>query len=212
MNTKKMKYAPVPVTSISIQIVSAQIHELIRSLSTKGLLVSFGDIVFYAVCQGLGKFPIFNSFYEDHVKIYPQINVGYSINLDNNPKVAVVKDADKKNVLEISQEIKKLSLKYIHGELTDAESEESTFLINNLSSFNAFIINTPIYERRSAMLSIASEYDSLKIISNQAIPTKKFNLTLSFDPRVADCQQALSFLNSVREILESHDHHQKILS
>lgn len=201
---KKLNYASAPVTSVTVQICSDKIRQLLDYIAKeKGIMVSFGDVVFHAICQSLGKFPIFNSSFFHGTKIYQQINVGYSLNLDQGPRIAVIKDADKKSLLEISQEIKRLALDYIHENLPLSAAEESTFLVNNLSAFNAYFVSTPLYERRSGMISISSEYDSLKVTNGQVTPVKTFNLTLSFDARVADCKQALAFLNSIKMLLES---------
>jgi pyruvate/2-oxoglutarate dehydrogenase complex dihydrolipoamide acyltransferase (E2) component len=135
-------------------------------------------------------YPEFNSnFNQEKLENYSSINLGHFINLGQGAKLAVIENAEDKSLAEFSREVKEAALKYIRGELTD--SDASTFAITNLASFDAFQVIPPIYENQSSMFAIASEFN------------QKFNLTLSYDARVADCQRALKFLNAIKEMLEN---------
>ena len=97
--------------------------------------------------------------------------------------------------MEISNEIKKFAFLYLRDKLTEKDTEGATISLLNFSSFNAYNVSTPLYTGQSALISIASEHEINK-------ESKGFNLCLAYDVRVADCQRALDFLNSVKETLE----------
>lgn len=204
VDDKKYSYSSQkPIASVVVQVNSKNIHLLIKKFRiNEKINISFGDIVLNATCRSLKNFPEFNSNFDTELKLYPNINIGYLINLGKGPKTAVIRDADKKSIIELSSKVKELALKYIHGELPDFGTKNSTFSITNLSSFDSYLTVSPIYEHQSSMISITSEFDSFEILEGKVISIKKFNLILSYDARVADCQKALRFLNSIKDILE----------
>jgi len=196
-------YSLKPVSSVTIQVKSKNIHYLIKRIRiNEKINIHLGDIIINIIGKNLKNFPEFNSNFNKKLKIYSEINIGSLINLGRGTKIIVIKDADKKLIKEISIEFKDLTLKYIHNELSYEDTKNSTFSITNLSPFNAYLTIPPILKNQSAMISIASEFDSFEILEGKINPTKKFNLTLTYDSRVADCQKALQFLNSIKDILE----------
>lgn len=202
---KEFKYLIGPTNSVTIQINSKNIHLLIKEIKTnKKFNVSFGEIILHAICQSLKDFPKFNSNFDEKLKIYPKINVGFFINLGKGSRMLVIKDADKKSLVELSSEVKDLALKYIHDELSELDTKNSTFSVTDLASFNVYLTIPPILKHQSAMISIASEFDSFEILKGKLVPAKKFNMTLSYDPRIADCQKAIQFLNSIKDNLEEN--------
>ena len=100
-------------------------------------------------------------------------------------------------------EIKKLALRYIHNELPESEASETTFTVTNLSSFGAHIATPAVYNHQGATIAIASEYDTVEVVDGTIQPTKSFNLTLTYDAKIADCQLAITFLAAIKKILET---------
>lgn len=194
-----------PIGSVIVQVDTTNMHTMInKTRKEEKSLVGFGDVIIYAIAKGLRKYPEFNSCFDDKLKVYPDINIGYFINIGAGAKLAIIKDADKMSLVEVSKEVKNLALKYIRGELSDIDTLEDTISLTNLASFGSYLITSPVFEHQSAMISVSSEFDSVKVVDGSLVPTKKFNLTLSFDGQVADCQKALQFLNHVKSILEQN--------
>ena len=199
-------YSSKPISSVIVQVKSKNICSLIENFNIKDKInIHLGDVIISTTAKILKDFPEFNSNFDKKIKIYSNINIGSLINLGKGTKIIVIKDADKKSITEISNELKDLALKYIHNELIKEETENSTLSITNLSPFNAYLAIPPILKNQSAMISIASEFDSFEILGKKISPTRKFNLTLSYDSRIADCQKALQFLNSIKNILEKKE-------
>jgi len=193
-----------PITYITIQIKSNNIYKTIDKIrKNQDSMVTIGDVITHSIIQSLIKFPEFNSNFDCEIKIFPSINIGCFINLGQGSKIGVIKEAEKKSITDISKEIKNLALKYMHKELDDSESLNSTFFISNLAPFNSYIVETPIYKHNSSVIAIASEFESFETINDTIIQVKRFNITLSYDSRIADCQRALNFLNNIKDILEA---------
>ena len=192
-----------PVAFVVVKVSSSKIHNILkkRILQKDRIRVNFGDIVIHAIVSGLKKFPEFNSNFVKKIEIFDYINVGYFINVGKGSRIAVIENAGKKNLFEISSQIKRSAIDYIHDKLKN-DAYKSTIFVTNLSPFNCYMAAAPLFEYNSAVISISSEHESWKNFNGKPIPVKMFNISLSFDARVADCQRALQFLNTVKSILE----------
>ena len=191
------------MSNVVVQVNSKNIYKLIDKISVgENVLVSFGDVITSALAKSLKTFPEFNSNFDKELKIYPDVNIGYFINIDQGAKIAVINGADKKSVVELAKEVKNLALSYIRNELPDTGSEDYSIIIANLSPFNANLAVSPLFKKQSAVISIASELDAVEVINGEIVPAKKFNINLSFDVNVADCQRALQFMNEIKDFLE----------
>lgn len=188
-----------PQSSVKISIELDKISAGIEKLS-KEISVSLGDVVSYAICKAMKEFPEFNSKFLNDMEIYSEFNMGQIINLGKGPKKVVIKNCDSKNLKEISKEIKQKALDYIHGELEDDSDE--TFLVTNLSSFCANDSTSALYENTSALFSIMSKFDSVKIFEGSVLGCEKFNIVLNFDSRISDCQRASKLLEKIKSFLE----------
>jgi pyruvate dehydrogenase E2 component (dihydrolipoamide acetyltransferase) len=202
METKEYSKSK-PISVVTVQINSEKIHELIRKIrNEENYNINFSDIVVSNICKNLQNFREFNSNFNGKMIPYTSIDMGYFINLGKGSEIINIKEADKKSLIELSKKIKEMALKYLHGELSNEEKGNGSFSITNLSSFDVYSIIPPLYENQSAMISISSEFESFERKEGEIVPVKKFNLTLSYDSRVADCQKAAEFLNLVRKKLE----------
>lgn len=200
-----------PISILTVQIKSEKIHELVQKIKNEeSCNISFSDIIINSICKNLQNFKEFNSNYIDGIIIpYSSIDMGYFINIGKGSEIINIKDADKKSLTELSNNIKEMALKYLHGELTDSEKKNGSFSITNLSSFDVFSVIPPLYENQSAMISISSEFESFEKEGEKISPVRKFNLTLAYDSRVADCQKALQFLNMIKKELENEKINEK---
>ena len=197
-NTKNYSVSK-PLASICIQIDADKVDSLIKKIKNEeNFNLNVGEIVIFSIVKALKDFPMFNSIYDQNLILYDSINLGHFVNLGSGPKLAVIKDADTRNLYQIAQEIKDSALRYIRGELLAEDTALSTISVTNLYSFEAFQVTPPVYEHQSAMFSITS-----KFVSWDEGIVRKFNLTLSYDAMVADCQTAIAFLNNIKNRLEA---------
>ena len=191
-----------PLTSITIKIYSDNIHTQINKYKYKNLNITLGDFILYAICQNLNNYPEFNSLYEKSQQSNDNINVGYIINLGKGSTTAILNSANKKTLIEISKFVKEFALNYLRNDSKPLDKSDCFILVTNLSSFNSYIAIPPLYENTSSTITIGSEYDSIKYSDGIIKPKKEFTITLSYDSRIADCQKALEFLNSIKKNLE----------
>lgn len=199
-----------PLSTVTIQIKSGGITALSKEIQAKEKYnIGPSDIIVKSICGNLVNFPEFNSNFEEKMVPYTSIDLGYFINLGKGSEIVNIKNADKKSLVELSKEIKGMAIKYLHGELSDSEKQNGSFSITNLHSFDVYSVIPPLYKNQSAMISISSDFESFEKMGKKIIPIKKFNLTLSYDSRVADCQKALKFLNAIKDDLEKSEVNKK---
>ena len=181
--------ASKPLSSICVQVDDDKVNLLLKKIKEKeNFNLNLGELIIFSIIKNLQDFPEFNSNYnEDNQDIFicRSINLGHFVNLGEGAKLAVIKNAGTKSLFEISKEIKEAALKYLRRELLDEDTRSSTISVTNLYSFPVFQVTPPIYEHQSSMFSIASKFVSW----DGEKPVNKFNLTLSYDERVADKKQ-----------------------
>ncbi len=199
MGNDKITYSALkPIASICVQIDDDKVQETLRKIKEKeNFNLNLGELVIFSIVKSLQEYPMFNSQYDQSLSYYNSINLGHFVNLGQGPKLAVIKDAGIKTLFDISKEIKEAALKYIRNELGEEDKMISTISVTNLYSFPAFQVIPPVYEHQSAMFSITSKFPVFD-------GHHKFNLTLSYDARVADCQTAIAFLNLIKDKLENY--------
>ena len=189
--------------SISVQKLQRFIQRFQRE---KNITISIADLVSWVISKKLKEYQELNSVYTEKLYLYPEINMGYFLNLGNGVKLGIVKNADTLSLSSFSKEIKNLALQYVRGTLKDNKAEECTFAVTNLNFSGVPSLLSPVFTHQSIMVSLGAEYDAVEIVNGYVSPDRKLNLSLSFDVRVADCQRVASFLKEIQQRLESLEH------
>ncbi|WP_185865950.1 dihydrolipoamide acetyltransferase family protein [Blattabacterium cuenoti] len=165
--------------------------------------ISFNDIIIKAVAQSLKKHPDINiSWKEEEVILHSQIHIGIAVAVKDGLIVPVIKNVDKKSLLQISKEIKDKVLRSKSKKIQPEEIENSTFTVSNLGMYGiesfTSIINTP----NSSILSVGSIMKR-PIIKNSKIEIGNvMKITLSCDHRIIDGAIGSSYIHSLRKFLE----------
>ena len=206
----KLEYAiDIPISSSSVSINTDNINNTIKVFKEKeSIILSPADFILHVFSKYLRSYISFNSFFDEHnskIVQNSEINIGYSINVGKGPRIGVLCNTDSMNLRDLSYKIKQLALEYIHEDFKNFGIEKSTTVVTNLSSFESLHVITPIYKNQGALLSISSEYDSVKILGGELVPNRQINITLSFDSRLSDCLKCLEFLNRIKNSLENDD-------
>jgi len=123
---------------------------LVAKEKALGTRITYTDLLVLAIAQLLKDQPIVNSsLIGDEIKCWESINVGVAVALEEGLIVPVVKDADKKSLVEISKTIKSLAQKAREGKLMPDEVTGGTFTLTNIGAlgagyrFDTIIINQP---------------------------------------------------------------------
>jgi pyruvate dehydrogenase E2 component (dihydrolipoamide acetyltransferase) len=166
--------------------------------------VSFNDLVLKACAKALTRFPMVNaSWMGDRIATHAEVHIGVAVAMPDGLIVPVVRNADRKSILDISREVKDLAARAKDRKLKPEEFTGSTFSISNMGMFDVSEFTAIINPPESAILAVGSVRKVPVVDGDDIRIGHRMNVTMSSDHRVVDGALAAQFLNEVRRLLES---------
>jgi pyruvate dehydrogenase E2 component (dihydrolipoamide acetyltransferase) len=158
------------------------------------------------VCASALKiFPQFNASIDMGKEeiIYKQyINIGVAVDTDRGLLVPVIRDVDKKNIVELAAEMTKLSKKARDRKLTPEEMDGGTFTITNLGGIGGTGFSPIVNHPEVAILGLSRSRIEPEWVNNKFEPRLILPLSLSYDHRLIDGADAARFLRWIAEAFE----------
>ena len=158
------------------------------------------------VCaSALKVFPQFNASIDMGKEeiIYKQyINIGVAVDTDRGLLVPVIRDVDKKNIVELAAELTQLSKKAKDRKLTPDEMEGGTFTITNLGGIGGTGFSPIVNHPEVAILGLSRSRMEPEWVNNKFEPRLILPLSLSYDHRLIDGADAARFLRWIAEAFE----------
>ncbi|MEK7431989.1 MAG: 2-oxo acid dehydrogenase subunit E2 [Cyanobacteriota bacterium] len=174
-----------------------------EALSTK---LTITGILAKVITSALKLFPKFNSSIDVEKKeiIFKKYyNIGIAVDTDRGLLVPVIKNTDKKNVLDISVDLSKIAEKARNKKLTMDDMQGATFTISNLGGIGGVgftpIINSP----EVAIIGVSQSSYEPVYIDNNFVPRLIMPLSISYDHRIIDGADAARFMKWIKEALEN---------
>ena len=166
--------------------------------------VSFNDLVLKACARALTRFPTVNaSWTGEAIQTHAEVHVGVAVSLAEGLITPVVRNADRKHVVEISREVKDLAARAREKKLKPEEFMGSTFTISNLGMFDVTEFTAIINPPESCILAVGAVRKVPVVKDDQLAIGHRMKVTLSSDHRVVDGALAAQFLAEVRRLLEN---------
>src|SRR5580704_14470539 len=158
------------------------------------------------VCAAALKvFPQFNASIdmEKEEIVYKQyIHIGVAADTDRGLLVPVIRDVDKKNIVELAVELSQLSKKAREKKITPAEMEGGTFTITNLGGIGGVGFTPIVNHPEVAILGLSRSRTEPEWINGKFEPRLILPLSLSYDHRLIDGADAARFLRWIAEAFE----------
>jgi len=168
--------------------------QLNRENEKAGIKVTMLGFVIKAVVSALKKFPEFNASLDGDALVYKQyFHVGFAADTPNGLVVPVLKDADKKGLLQIAQEMAELSKKARDGKLGPADMTGGCFSISSLGGIGGTHFTPIINAPEVAILGLSKGYMKPVWDGKAFAPRLMLPLSLSYDHRVIDGAAAARF-------------------
>ena len=181
---------------------AVDLREQIQRL--ENVKVSFNDLVLKACAKALTRFPMVNaSWMGDRIATHAEVHIGVAVAMPDGLIVPVVRNADRKSILDISREVKDLATRAKDRKLKPEEFTGSTFSISNMGMFDVTEFTAIINPPESAILAVGSVRKVPVVDGDDIRIGHRMNVTMSSDHRVVDGALAAQFLNEVRRLLES---------
>jgi pyruvate dehydrogenase E2 component (dihydrolipoamide acetyltransferase) len=167
--------------------------------------VTYNDLVVKACAKALTRFPMVNaSWMGDKIATHGEVHVGVAVTIPDGLITPVVRNADRKSVLDISREVKDLAGRARERKLKPEEFTGSTFTISNLGMYGVAEFTAIINPPESAILAVGSVQRVPVVTEDDLLrPGHRMKVTLSSDHRVVDGATAAQFLGEVRRLLEN---------
>jgi pyruvate dehydrogenase E2 component (dihydrolipoamide acetyltransferase) len=180
--------------------------ELSKRVEEHGAKLTVTGILIKIISEGLKKFPQFNSSIDMEKKeiIYKKyINIGVAVDTEYGLLVPVIKNADEKNLIDISVELKSLAQKARDKKLSLEEMQGGCFTITNLGGIGGTYFTPIVNSPEVAIIGVSrGNYEPVYTKAGNFEPRLMLPLSLSYDHRIIDGADAIRFLRWVCEALE----------
>jgi pyruvate dehydrogenase E2 component (dihydrolipoamide acetyltransferase) len=171
-----------------------------------GVKLTFLPFIIKAVVEALKENPHFNASYDHETQeiiVKKYYNIGLAAEAKDGLKVLVIKDADKKNIIDIAKEIQELHKKILDETITIDEMRDSTFTITNIGSMGGGFLSVPMINYPEIAILGVHMIKDMPVVENGKVKAGKvLPISLSFDHRVVDGADAVKFGNAVIKYLE----------
>jgi len=171
-----------------------------------GVSVTYTEILVYTIARALKNHPDINvSLIENEVKVWEDINIGVAVALGKEGLlVPVVKQADKKSLTEISQEVKSLVERARTGKILPDEVTGGTFTLTSIGAVGVSDYQTPVINQpESAILGTGPIRDEPVAKNGQIVIAPIMPYSLTVDHRVINGFGAEQFLSTLKELVET---------
>jgi pyruvate dehydrogenase E2 component (dihydrolipoamide acetyltransferase) len=167
-----------------------------------GVKVTMLAFLIKACVAALKKYPEFNSSLDGDALVYKNYwHIGFAADTPNGLMVPVIRDCDKKGVLQISQEMGELAKKARDGKLGPAEMSGATFTISSLGGIGGKYFTPIINAPEVAILGVCKSTMEPVWDGKQFVPRLMLPLSLTWDHRVIDGAAAARFNAFLGQIL-----------
>ncbi|MBO6539912.1 MAG: 2-oxoglutarate dehydrogenase complex dihydrolipoyllysine-residue succinyltransferase [Rhizobiaceae bacterium] len=168
-----------------------------------GVKLGFMGFFTKAVCHALKEIPAVNAEIDGTDIIYKNFcHIGVAVGTDKGLVVPVVRDADQMTIAEVEKEIGRLGMAARDGKLGMADMQGGTFTISNGGVYGS-LMSTPILNApQSGILGMHKIQERPMVVGGQVVVRPMMYLALSYDHRIVDGKEAVTFLVRVKESLE----------
>lgn len=168
--------------------------------------VNLGFMSFFtkAVTEALNLYPAVNAMIDGKEAVFHDYaDIGIAVSSPKGLMVPVVRNAEQMSLHEIEAEIKRLAIKARDGKITIDEMTGGTFTITNGGVFGSMLSTPIINPPQSAILGMHNIVERAVVVNGEVVVRPIMYLALSYDHRIIDGKESVSFLVKVKEMLEN---------
>ncbi len=174
-----------------------------------GQKLSMLPFIMAAICKALKKHPSLNAITDDannEVLVKGPVNLGCAVDTDSGLMVPVIRDADKRSPVQLSDEVRRLATACKDRTIKREESLGGTFTISNVGSYGGMFATPIINYPEVAILAAGRAKERVLVKDGKFFAGLVLPLSLSCDHRVVDGAEGARFLNTVVGLLEHPEH------
>jgi pyruvate dehydrogenase E2 component (dihydrolipoamide acetyltransferase) len=178
-------------------------------MQSKGVKLTFMPFIIKAIVEALKDSPGFNASYDkerSEIIIKKYYNIGLAAEGPDGLKVVVIKDADKKPIIKIAEEIQALGQKVRNRTVSIDEMRDSTITLTNIGSLGGGYLAVPMINYPEVAIIGAMRMKEMPAVEDGRIVIQRIMpMSVTFDHRVVDGADAVVFMNAIKKYLEDPD-------
>jgi 2-oxoglutarate dehydrogenase E2 component (dihydrolipoamide succinyltransferase) len=201
-NTTAMLTTFNEVDMSKVMAIRTQYKDKFKEIHGVGL--GFMSFFTKAVCFALQEWPAVNAYIDGDSLVYHQYcDISIAVSAPKGLVVPVIRNAESLSMAEIEKKVVELATKARDNKLSMEEMQGGTFTITNGGVFGS-LMSTPIINiPQSAILGMHKIEERVVVVDKQIVIRPMMYLALSYDHRIIDGRESVSFLVRVKELLEN---------
>jgi pyruvate/2-oxoglutarate dehydrogenase complex dihydrolipoamide acyltransferase (E2) component len=167
--------------------------------------LTFMPFIVKAVVAALKDYPAMNASLDEaaqEIVFHDRYDIGIAVDTPAGLTVPVVKDADKKRLREIAEDISRLAADARDGKLKADDLRDPTFTISSPGPYGGLLATPIVFHPQSAILGVHRAIDRPVVRDGQIVARLMMNLSVTFDHRILDGMTAAKWVLDVARLLE----------
>lgn len=197
---------PVPHFFLTTEIDMGAVLDFRKSLNARLSegKVGVNDLLIKVAAEALARHPEINASFEgDAIRRHGSVDIGIAVAVTDGLITPVLRDADRKGLLQISAEAADLVDRGRNRRLTPEEYQGATFSISNLGMFGIDEFTAIINPPEGAILAVGQTVEKPVVVDGTVVVRRRMRVTMSCDHRVIDGAMGAAFLQTFRAMLEN---------
>ena len=168
-----------------------------------GVKLGFMSFFAKAACEGLKRYPTVNAEIRGNNVVYKNYSdIGIAIGGGKGLVVPVLRNVEKMTFAEVERSIGDYSRKVIENKLVPQDLEGGTFTISNGGVYGSMLSTPIVNPPQSAILGLHAINDRPIAVNGQVVIRPMMYLALTYDHRIIDGREAVTFLKTIKEVIE----------
>ncbi len=167
--------------------------------------IGLGFMSFFtkAVCEALKEYPAVNSYIDgENIEYHDYADISIAVSAPKGLVVPVIRNAESLSLAEIEKEVSRLAGKARDNKLSIEEMTGGTFTITNGGVFGSMMSTPIINPPQSAILGMHNIVERAVVVNGEIVIRPMMYVALSYDHRIIDGRESVSFLVKVKQLLE----------